>query len=154
MIWARQGFITLTQGNVVDQDVSHADLRELKEQYNIKEIAVDRWNSTQLQTQLQGDGFAVVQFGQGFASMTAPTKELERLILSEKLKHGGHPVLRWNASNVSVETDAAGNLKPSKKKSTEKIDGIVALIMAVGRATSQPGTGTSVYEKRGLLVVG
>ena len=85
-----------------------------------------------------GDGFTVVPFGQGFASMTAPAKELERLLLERKLRHGGHPVLRWMASNVAVDQDPAGNLKPSKAKSTERIDGIVALVMAIGRAMVQP----------------
>ncbi len=85
--------------------------------------------------------------------MTAPTKELEKLVVSCKLRHGGHPVLRWMASNVAVELDAAGNLKPSKKKSTERIDGIVAAIMALGRALSQPPPSRSVYEDRGIIIL-
>ena len=108
-------------------------INELAEQYQIKEIAVDRWNATQLSTQLEGDGFEMIGFGQGFASMAAPTKELERRILEGTINHGKNPVLRWMASNVTTEQDAAGNLKPSKKKSTERIDGIVATIMALGR---------------------
>ena len=83
--------------------------------------------------------------------MTAPTKEWEKLVMSGKLRHGNHPVLRWMASNVAVETDAAGNLKPSKKRSTERIDGIVAGIMALGRAMLPPKV--SVYETRGMLVL-
>lgn len=131
--WARQGLLELTPGNVVDYDVIRTRIKQLGEQFRINEIAVDRWNATQLCTQLQQDHFELVLFGQGFADMTAPTKQLEKLVLSRKLRHGGHPLLRWMASNVSVETDAAGNLKPSKKKSTERIDGIVATIMALGR---------------------
>ena len=151
--WGREGLIKLTEGNVIDYDVLRQDINELGKRYEIREIAIDRWNSTQLQTQLMGDGFEVVQFGQGYASMTAPTKELERLVLEAKLAHGGNPVLRWMASNVTVETDAAGNLKPSKKKSIEKIDGIVATIMALGRAMVSEGDGKSVYDQRGILTV-
>ena len=133
-VWARQGYIEPTEGNVVDYDIIRARVNELTQIYNIRELAIDRWNSTQLQTQLAGDGLTVIPFGQGFASMTAPTKEMERLILERKLNHGGNPVLRWMASNVAVAQDAAGNLKIDKAKSTEKVDGMVALAMAIGRA--------------------
>jgi len=158
LTWAREGLIKLTPGNVIDYDVIREDIRELGTQFNIREIAIDRWNSTQLTTQLAGDGFEMVPFGQGFASMSAPTKELEKLVLGGKIAHGGNPVLRWMASNVSVEMDAAGNLKPSKKKSTEKIDGIVALVMAIGRAISSDGSRQgSIYNTperaKGLVMV-
>ena len=95
----------------------------------------------------------MVPFGQGFASMAAPTSELERLVNSGLIRHGGHPVLRWMASNVSVEMDAAGNMKPSKKKSTERIDGIVMTIMALGRAIVADED-DSPYNHRGLIVLG
>jgi len=133
-VWVRDGFIRVTDGNVVDYDEIRADINELATLYRIRELAIDRWNSTQLQTQLMGDGFTVVPFGQGFASMTAPTKELERLVLERKLRHAGNPVLRWMASNVAVKQDPAGNLKIDKAKSTERVDGMVALAMAVGRS--------------------
>jgi phage terminase large subunit-like protein len=100
-------------------------------------VVFDRWNSTGLQTQLAGDGFVVAKFGQGFASMSAPTKMLEVMLLTKDLRHGGHPVLRWMAGNVAVSQDAAGNMKPNKEKSTERIDGITALVMAIGRAIVQ-----------------
>ena len=99
-----------------------------------------------------GDDFEVVAFGQGYASMNWPTKKLEELVLAGKLAHGGNPVLRWMASNVLIETDAADNWKPSKKKSTERIDGIVALIMAIDRATTQSEF-SSVYKTRGILTL-
>jgi len=158
LTWAREGLVKLTAGNVIDYDVIREDIRELGTQFNIREIAIDRWNSTQLTTQLAGDGFEMVPFGQGFASMSAPTKELEKLVLGGKIAHGGNAVLRWMASNVSVEMDAAGNLKPSKKKSTEKIDGMVALVMAIGRAISSDGKPSgSIYNTperaRGLVTV-
>ena len=76
--------------------------------------------------------------GQGFSSLSAPARELEKLVVAQALRHGGHPVLRWCAANCVVEQDAAGNLKPPKRKSTERIDGIVALVMALARAMLQP----------------
>ncbi len=151
--WARQKFIEMTKGNVIDYDVIRNRINEVGEIYNIQEIGVDRWNATQIITQLDGDGFEMVPFGQGYASMSAPSKELEKLVLSCDLRHGGHPVMRWMASNVTAETDAAGNIKPSKKKSTEKIDGIVGLIMALGRAAVAAIEKPSVYEDRGVIVI-
>ena len=146
-LWRDQGHLIATEGNVVDYDAVRAKVNELGEILQIIEIPIDRWNSTGLQTDLGGDGFTVVPFGQGFASMSSPTKELERMLLDRKLRHGGHPVLRWMASNVAVMQDPAGNLKPAKNKSTERIDGIVALIMAIGRAIAgEPELPTSVYE--------
>ncbi len=149
--WARQGALTLTEGNVCDYDVIRERIKELAEVFEIREIAFDRWGATQLMTQLQDDGHEVVPFGQGYASLSAPSKELEKLVLSKGLRHDGNPVLRWCASNVMIETDAAGNIKPSKRKSTERIDGIVALVMAIGRAIVAEPEFTSVYEKRGFL---
>lgn len=136
--WARQGYLALTPGDVIDYDRIRARIAELAEIYAIREVAIDRWNATQLATQLQGEGLSVIAFGQGFASMSAPTKELEKLVLAKQIRHGGHPVLRWNASNVAVKQDAAGNLKPDKERSGEKIDGIVSLVMALGRAMLAP----------------
>jgi phage terminase large subunit-like protein len=132
-VWVRDGLIEATEGAVVDYEAIRKRINDLATQYRIREIAVDRWNATQLATQLQGDGFEVVAFGQGFASMTAPCRELERLLLGGELVHDGNAVLRWMASNVSVQQDAAGNIKPNKAASTERIDGIVALVMALGR---------------------
>jgi phage terminase large subunit-like protein len=138
----------------VDYDVVRTRINELGRIFQVREIAVDPWNATQLSTQLQGDGFEVVNFGQGYKDMTSPAKELEKLVVSGRLRHGGHPVLRWMASNVAVEMDAAGNLKPSKKKSTERIDGITAAVMALGRALLQPPSLPSVYDTHGLSAMG
>jgi phage terminase large subunit-like protein len=144
LMWANQKFITLTDGDVVDYDVVRRDINELNERYHIQEIAIDRWNAAQITTQLQGDGFTVEQFGQGYASMSPAAKEFEKLVIEGALQHGGNPVLRWMAANVAIEQDAAGNIKPSKAKSTERIDGIVAAVMAVGRAaTAEPQDGWS-----------
>ena len=152
-LWIKQGYINATPGNVIDYDYVREFINKKSEQFNIREIAVDRWNTQQLQTQLDGDGFKVVPFGQGYASMTAPTKELEKLVVSKKLVHGHNPVLTWMASNVAVKQDPAGNLKPDKDKSYERIDGIVSLIMAIGRAISDEGEDQSPYEKRGIRVL-
>ena len=152
--WIRDGLIYATEGNVVDQDAIRLKLGELNERYNIHEIAADRWEATKLITELQGDGFDVVAFGMGFASMAAPTKEFNRLILAEQIAHGDNPVLRWMASNVAVKQDPAGNLKPDKAKSTERIDGIVAAIMALGRASVDAGDEASIYETEPLKVLG
>lgn len=136
-LWAQQGLIIATPGKAINFDMIRAEINRQAEQFNIQEIAFDRWNASQLTQQLEGDGHELVGFGQGFASMTAPTKHLEALILTEELQHGMNPVLTWMAANVVTEQDAAGNLKPSKKKSSEKIDGIVALIMAIGRMMTE-----------------
>lgn len=153
LAWADEGYIKLTPGNVADYDFIRSDINKLNEFFNIKEIALDRWNSTQIQTQLIGDGFDIVPFGQGFGSLSAPSKEFERLVLAGELKHGGNPVLRWSAGNVTIEMDAAECIKPSKRKSHEKIDPIVAAIMAIGRAIAQGENKKSVYEERGILIL-
>jgi len=122
-------------GEAIDYDYIRRRITELGMRYRIETIAIDRWNATQLAQQLEDDAFTVVAFGQGFASMNWPTKKLEEVVLSKRLAHGNNPVIRWMASNVSLETDAAENWKPSKKKSRERIDGIVSLIMGLERAT-------------------
>jgi phage terminase large subunit-like protein len=155
--WAKDGYITMTPGNVVDYSIIKAKFEQDRKDFNIREAAFDRWNFEALRQQFIAEGMSnefFVAFGQGFASMSAPTKELEKLLLARELSHGGHPVLRWMASNVAVESDAAGNVKPSKKRSPEKIDGIVMLIMALGRALVSAGPKVSIYESRGLRVLG
>src|SRR5436309_1397050 len=151
-VWRQQGLIEATEGNIIDYDVIRKRIREDGERYEIVELALERWNAAQLSTQLAGDGFTMVAFGQGFSSMAAPTKEFLTLLAAQGLAHGGHPVLRWMASNFAVKQDAAGNLKPDKASSSEKIDGIVALIMGLARAIVQPDF-VSVYETRGVLLL-
>lgn len=141
-----------TDGNVIDYDVIKERILALAKRFNIREIACDRWAATQIITQLAGEGMEMVAFGQGYKDMTAPTKELEKLVISHRLMHSGNEILRWMAGNVAAEEDAAGNVKPSKKRSPEKIDGIVALIMAIGRALVAQPEKKSVYTAtRGLL---
>ena len=151
-VWERQGFIMTTEGNVVHYGFIQKFINELSERYNIREIAYDRWNASMMVQALEDDGFTMVPFGQGFKDMSPPTKELMRLVLERKICHGGHPVLRWNMDNVFVRTDPAGNLKIDKEKSTEKVDGAVALVMALDRAMKNQNSG-SVYDDRGLLIL-
>jgi len=98
-------------------------------------------------------GFTVIPFGQGYKDMSPPTKELMKLTLEKRIAHGGNPVLRWMMDNVYVKTDPAGNIKPDKEKSTEKIDGIVATIMALDRAIRNKGYSGSIYDERGILII-
>ena len=151
-VWERQGFLHTTEGNVVHYGFIEKFIEDLGERFNIREIAFDRWGAVQMVQNLEGMGFTVVPFGQGFKDMSPPTKELMKLVLEEKIAHSGHPVLRWMMDNIYIRTDPAGNIKPDKEKSTEKIDGAVATIMALDRAIRCGNDGgASVYDERGLL---
>ena len=153
-VWERQGFLQTTEGNVVHYGYIEKFIERLGERYNIREIAFDRWGAVQMVQNLEGMGFTVVPFGQGFKDMSPPTKELMKLVLEERIAHGGHPVLRWMMDNIFIRTDPAGNIKPDKEKSTEKIDGAVATIMALDRAIRCGNdNGASVYDSRGLLFI-
>jgi phage terminase large subunit-like protein len=153
-VWVRQGFITVTPGDVIDYDFILAQIDEDAQNYDIQEIAFDRWGASSIQTKLQEKGGEdwLVQFGQGFASMSPPMKELEKLILAIRIAHGNNPVLSWMADNLMARTDPAGNIKPDKERSRERIDGMVALIMALDRALRHQSPARSVYEDRGLEV--
>ena len=152
-VWERQGYIQTTEGNVVHYGFIEKFIEHLGELYNIREIAFDRWGAVQMVQNLEGMGFTVVPMGQGFASMSPPTKELMKLTLEKRIAHGGHPVLRWNMDNIFIRTDPAGNIKADKAKSTEKIDGAIACIMALDRAIRCGNdTSESVYDTRGLIV--
>ena len=154
--WVRDGFIEATDGNVIDYAFITNKIGELGEKYNIKEIAFDRWGAFQVSQQLEGAGFTMVAFGQGFASMSSPTKELLRLVINIAISHGGNPVLRWMADCLEVWQDTSANVRPVKPKrdqSSKRIDGIVALIMALARAQLSEGTGKSIYEERGLVAL-
>lgn len=136
--WARQGFLEVTDGNVVDYEHVRQRVLEACRRFRVRSLAYDPWNATQLALELKEEGVPVVEYRQGFASLSEPTKALERRVLSGDLVHGGHPVLRWCASNVTVRQDPAGNLKPDKSRSTGRIDLVVALIMALGAAQVRP----------------
>nr|WP_275542210.1 terminase TerL endonuclease subunit [Finegoldia magna] len=142
-----------TEGNVVHYGFIEKFIEDLGEIYNIREIAFDRWGAVQMVQNLEGMGFTVVPFGQGFKDMSPPTKELMKLTLERKIAQGGNPVLRWMMDNIFIRTDPAGNIKADKEKSTEKIDGVIASIMALDRAIRcSNDTSESVYDDRGLIV--
>ncbi len=151
-IWERQGYLQTTEGNVVHYGYIEKFIEELGKKFNIREIAFDRWGAVQMVQNLESMDFTVVPFGQGFKDMSPPTKELMKLTLEQKIAHGEHPVLRWNMDNIFIRTDPAGNIKADKEKSTEKIDGAVATIMALDRAIRCGNdTSESVYDSRGIL---
>ena len=155
LTWAKQGHIRLTPGNRIDYNQIELDIKELSKKFKIVDIGYDIYNAEQIQENLHSQyGLTMVEFRQGFLSMNEPMKKMLWLLKGADLNHGGHPVLRWNASNVCAQIDPAGNVKPDKKKSAEKIDGIVALIMAIGRATLGDKPKESVYKTRGFRYLG
>ncbi|WP_348715860.1 terminase TerL endonuclease subunit [uncultured Alistipes sp.] len=152
--WVAEGYVTVTPGNVIDYDFVKADILRIVADYDLRTSAYDRWNSSQTIIDLQNEGMECNPFGQGYGSMSAPTKEFEKLVLTGKIEHFGNPVLRWMLASTLVKTDPAGNIKPDKEKSTQKIDGIVAAIMALGEwMTAQADDESNPYENRGLLTI-
>jgi phage terminase large subunit-like protein len=141
----------------VDYDYIVAFIGKLSERFRIREIAYDRYGAEKIRRDLEElgaeNGFTVFPFGQGFLSMSPTSKDFYQFVMERRIRHGRHPVLDWNMSNVIVDQDAAGNIKPNKKKSTEKIDGTVALIMGLARATLGGGVESSIYDERGLLFI-
>ena len=145
--WAANGYLTLTEGNVVDYRKVRADIRARVDHLGVVskslEIGYDPWNATETFQELERDGFTMVPIRQGYASLSPPSKELERLVLGSTpqaplVRHGGHQVLRWNVDCVEVRQDDAGNIKPVKpdrRKSSKRIDGIPAALMAIDRLT-------------------
>lgn len=150
-VWQKQGFIQTTKGNVIHYGFIEKFIERLGETYNIREIAYDRWNATQMVQNLEDMGFTMVPFGQGFKDMSPPSKELFKLLMEGNILHGGNPVLKWMAGNVVMRQDPAGNIKPDKEKSVEKIDGIVASIMALDRCIRNGIGSGSVYDERGVI---
>ena len=144
--WTRDGWLEQTGGNVADYDHIQKRILQITTDYNPTSIGYDPWSATQMALNLQGEGLEMVEMRQGYGTLSGPCKELERLVVGGMLQHGGHPVLRNHASNVMVREDPNGNLAPDKKKSTGRIDGIVASVMAIGRAIVSEGPQTSVYE--------
>lgn len=154
--WVRHGHMIATPGNVIDYTYIMNTMKDTRDKYDIRGIGYDRYLMEQLankfdQADVDLSLWPLIPIGQGYASMSEPTKELERIATGGKLRHGGHPVLRWMVSNVQIETDAAGNIKPTKRKSREKIDGVVALIMALAAFNKDDNPGPSIYETRGVM---
>lgn len=152
-VWERQGYIQTTEGNVIHYGFIERFIEDMGKKYHIKEIAYDRWNATQMVQNLEDEGFTMVPFGQGFKDMSPPSKELYKLLMEGNIVHGGNPVLKWMAQNVVMRQDPAGNIKPDKERSVEKIDGIVALIMGLDRAIRCGNAEASVYDSRGILYI-
>lgn len=162
-LWGKQGHITLTSGNVTDYRYIRQTVNELSKRWQLECVGYDPYNARHLAVELgTEDGIPMLEHRQGFLSMNEPAKLLERMVLSHELRHGGNPVLRWMASNASVQSDPAGNIKPVKPDSRgpDKVDGIIAACMAIGTATvyeqkeGPKRQGPSVYEERGILVLG
>ncbi len=151
-MWIQSKFVTMTPGNVVDYDFVKADILRLASEYDLKSTAYDRWNSSQTIIDLTNEGMVFSPFGQGYGSMSAPTKQFETLVLTKQVEHFDNPVLRWMLASTVVMVDPAGNIKPDKAKSSQKIDGIVASIMALGEwMTTQANEDNDPYNNRGLL---
>lgn len=155
-MWAKNGLITLTPGDVIDLEFVKRDQMARKEKYNIKQMGYDPWKAVEIATWLQQQGLEMVQMRQGHATLGAPTTFLETIVLKKQLRHGGHPVLRWMAQNTSVIRDSNDNIRPDKAPGElyrSRIDGIVAGIMATGLAIQALGPASSIYEKRGLRTI-
>jgi len=146
-LWAEQRSLILTPGPVIDYGYVKRAVLDAAQAFELAHVEFDRWNSSQLVQELEDEGVTMVQVGQGFASLNAPTKELQRMVAEGKLRHGGDPLLRWCASNVAAHVDPAGNVKPDKSRSAHRIDPIVGLVMAIDgwqRFDHEPRV--SVYE--------
>lgn len=149
-VWVREGYIETTPGEVIDYEYIYAQIDRDSMAYNVKEIGYDRWGAAEVYLRMAKMGKVMVQIGQGYQSMSPPMKKLEELVVGGKLAHGDNPVLTWMAHNLVATQDPAGNIKPDKRKSREKIDGMVALIMGLDRATRHE---TSMYDEQGLREV-
>jgi len=152
--WERVGHLQATPGDAVDYSAIRRQVLADAQRYALVDVNVDRlFQGYQLSMELQDEGLTVFGMGQGFLSMAVPMREFEARLLRHQLHHGGNPVLRWMAANVAVKQDAADNLKVDKAESQGRVDGIVALVMALDRAMRNQGQGGSVYETRGLTVL-
>jgi phage terminase large subunit-like protein len=138
-IWAREGWIEKTPGRATDRLAIARRLVDIRAAYDVQGIAFDRWRFEDLGKLLGelGIELPLVPFVPGFKTYAPAVEAFERALLEGRMRHNGNPLLRWQASNVRIETDAAGNRKPSKAKSTDRIDGMVAAIMACGLAASR-----------------
>lgn len=150
--WVERGFLQTTPGNVIDYDFIKAKILDLKDKFNILEIAFDPWNAAQVAVDLGEEGLTMFEIRQGVKSMSPPTKEIEQIVRGRKLIHNGHPIMRWNVSNAKAKIDENDNIRLVKDKSKERVDGLFALINAMSRAMLH-NSGPSVYEQRGILTV-
>ena len=151
--WAAAGLVTLTPGEVIDQDAIEGAVEAASEEYRLADVAFDPWNASQLCTHLQQFGIVMVQFPQNVRNFNEPSKEFERRLKDGTLRHGSHPVLDWMAGNAVAETDRSGNLRPVKPSHNDprKVDGVVAAVMALARLMLDPRGSGSVYDSEGIF---
>ena len=157
-VWRREGWLHVTPGDVADYEYIRAQINRDRERFNVAAIGYDRWNASQLVNDLTNDEAPMVQLGQGYASMSAPLKQIKHLLLegttdAPRYRHGGNPVMRWQTDNLAVAMDAAGNVKPDKSKAGDKIDGWSAAVDAMAMALAAEPPGRSAYEDDDLMVV-
>lgn len=150
--WVAEGWITETPGEVLDYQRIKADILEDYGRLRMQELAYDRWNSSQMVGELLDEGLPLIEFAQGPKSFNPAMLALEAAYVSGRFRHGGDPVLTWNAANLVPRRDVNMNMAPDRKRSAEKIDGMVALLMAMSRAALNQET-ESVYENRGVLIL-
>jgi phage terminase large subunit-like protein len=155
-MWSQAGLIEATPGNVIDYQAILRRFDQLAKDFDIRELGYDPWGATKLVQDIVTAGFPaekLVEIRQGNKTLSPPTKELHKLVRSGKFEHDGNPVLRWNVSNTMLEISEPELWKPSKKRSTERIDGCVAVICALSRAMVHTEAGESVYETRGFVAI-
>ena len=150
-VWQKQGFIQRRKGTSSITASSRSLSNAWGKRTTYGKSPMTGWNATQMVQNLEDMGFTMVPFGQGFKDMSPPSKELFKLLMEGNILHGGNPVLKWMAGNVVMRQDPAGNIKPDKEKSVEKIDGIVASIMALDRCIRNGIGSGSVYDERGVI---
>lgn len=153
--WVEDGYLIATDGNAIDEEFILKKIKEIKDEFrNLQLIGFDRWGALSITVNLEKEGLKVIPIGQGFTSLSAPSKALERYVLDETLQHGDNPVLSWAADNVVIAKDAAENIKPVKNKSTEKIDPIVSMVNAIAAMQhAAEMEEESIYKQRGIITL-
>lgn len=151
--WVKDGWLTVTPGNVTDYNILKQTIMEIAEYFEIVSVGYDRWNSSQLVIDLLEEGLPFEKFGQGFGSMNTPTKEYQRLMLTNSINVGKNPVSRWHNSNIAIDVNPAGDIKITKAKSSEKVDGMVALMMAIGEKMDKHNNHGSIYDDRDIIIL-
>lgn len=151
--WQRDGWVDIVPGRSLNYGYVYEKIKQMAAHCEIIEVAYDRWNKNELVNRLDADGVNLKDFGQGFVSMSPATKEFEKRVMEKKINYGGNPVMEWMISNVAITEDPAGNIKPNKQKSTDKIDGVIAMIMCDARLNDKHESGDSKYEYEDLIVI-
>lgn len=153
--WIRQGYVTATPGKVVDYSYVEADIIADCQRLEVVRIGYDPWNAEATRQRLENEGIECVALAQGYRTLTAPSKELERVVINHTLDHGNNPVVEWMASNVEVQTDINGNIRPVRPEhnsGSKKIDGVMSLVFMIAVAMTS-NDGPSIYETPGALAL-